>query len=53
MKKTALTTLLVAASFFLGFAFNAIIADDATQAPPLKRVTGIGGRFKFCIEAKD
>ena len=52
MKKTALMTLIIAASFLLGFAFNAIIADDTTQAPPLKRVTSIGGIFFKCKDPK-
>ncbi len=52
MKKTALTTLVIAASFFLGFAFNAIIADDSAGSAPIKKVTGIGGIFFKCKDPK-
>ncbi len=52
MKRTALMTSVIAASFLLGFAVKTIIADDATQAPTLKRVTGIGGIFFKCKDPK-
>jgi len=52
MKRMTLVTLALAASFCLGFAFNAILADDATESTQLKRVTGIGGIFFKCKDPK-
>lgn len=52
MKRMTLVTLALAASFCLGFAFNAILADDATETAQLKRVTGIGGIFFKCKDPK-
>lgn len=52
MKRMTLVTLALAASFCLGFAFNAILADEASESPQLKRVTGIGGIFFKCKDPK-
>jgi predicted enzyme related to lactoylglutathione lyase len=50
MKKTILITLLVAASFCFGFAFNSIITRN--EKTEMKRVTGIGGIFFKCKDPK-
>ncbi len=52
MKRITLVTLALAASFCLGFAFNALLADDASESTQLKRVTGIGGIFFKCKDPK-
>lgn len=52
MKRMTLVTLALAASFCLGFAFDAILADDASESTQLKRVTGIGGIFFKCKDPK-
>ena len=51
MKKAALLTLIIAVSFFSGFAFKAILAQNAT-AKSQKRATGIGGIFFKCKDPK-
>jgi predicted enzyme related to lactoylglutathione lyase len=48
MKKKILFTLVLVASFGLGFAFNSIISKSTSDQPTLKRVTGIGGIFFKC-----
>jgi predicted enzyme related to lactoylglutathione lyase len=48
MKKTILMTLILAATFGLGFAFRAATAERANDRPLAKRVTGIGGIFFKC-----
>lgn len=52
MKRMTLVTLALAVSFCLGFAFDAILADDASKSTQLKRVTGIGGIFFKCKDPK-
>jgi predicted enzyme related to lactoylglutathione lyase len=52
MKKTSLTILVLAATFFLGYAFRTFTATPTAEKPPLKRVTGIGGIFFKCKEPK-
>jgi predicted enzyme related to lactoylglutathione lyase len=47
MKKAALSVLVLATTFFLGFAVRQITIAS-TEPPPLKRVTGIGGIFFKC-----
>lgn len=47
MKTTLMATLVIAASFLSGFAFNTwLTAQEESQ--PMKRVTGIGGIFFKC-----
>src|SRR5690349_17588113 len=48
MKKLLLTALILVATFFMGFAFNAYLAQNHKSEPSLKRVTGIGGVFFKC-----
>lgn len=48
MKKIALITLIIGASFYLGFAFKAYLANNQ----PPKKVTGIGGIFFKCKDPK-
>ena len=48
MKKTLLTTLALAISFCLGFAFKTITTTNIT----MKKVTGIGGVFFKCKDPK-
>ena len=50
MKKTTLLTLLIAASFCLGFAFKALLPNDETTK--MKKVTSIGGIFFKCKDPK-
>ncbi len=52
MRRITSVTLALAASFCLGLAFNAILADEATESTQLKRVTGIGGIFFKCKDPK-
>ncbi len=52
MKRVTFLTLALAAAFCCGFAFNAILADEASESPQLKRVTGIGGIFFKCKDPK-
>jgi predicted enzyme related to lactoylglutathione lyase len=48
MKKITLTTLALALSFCLGFAFKSITTKTSNENTDLKRVTGIGGIFFKC-----
>jgi predicted enzyme related to lactoylglutathione lyase len=48
MKKTALTIFIIASSFCLGFAFNAMITKQSYEEVPMKKVTGVGGIFFKC-----
>ena len=50
MKRITLTTLLVAASFLLGFSFRTILSNKKNA--PMKKVTGIGGVFFKCKDPK-
>ena len=50
MKKIALITLALAASFYFGFAFKSITTNNSSTN--LKRVTGIGGIFFKCKDPK-
>lgn len=50
MKKAALLTLIIAASFISGFAFKAMLTGN--DAPKSKKVTGIGGIFFKCKDPK-
>ncbi len=52
MKKTLLIVVAIAASFCLGFAFNAIITNQAANGAESKKVTGIGGIFFKCKDPK-
>ena len=52
MKKTILITLVLAATFGLGFAFNNLIANKPGGNSEMKRVTGIGGIFFKCKDPK-
>jgi predicted enzyme related to lactoylglutathione lyase len=51
MKKTALITLITAASFCLGFTFKTITTRPKTKTAKMKKVTGIGGIFFKCKDA--
>ncbi len=48
MKKTIITILVIAASFFSGFAFKAALTGQNRETQKMKRVTGIGGIFFKC-----
>ena len=48
MKKKIVFTLVLVASFGLGFAFNSFISKITVEKPTMKRVTGIGGIFFKC-----
>lgn len=50
MKKPLTLTLLIATSFFFGFAFKSLL-DKKSETTP-KRVTGIGGIFFKCKDPK-
>ena len=50
MKKISLTIALIATSFLLGFAFNAILSNSKSKK--IKKVTGIGGIFFKCKDPK-
>ena len=52
MKKTILIILAVAASFFSGFAFKAIMGGQDKAVAQRGRVTGIGGIFFKCKNPK-
>ena len=52
MKKTAFTILVIASSFFVGFAFKTIITKPSFEPPTAKKVTGIGGIFFKCKDPK-
>jgi len=52
MKKTALLILAIASSFYLGFAFNALLLKQNNENKNIKRVTGIGGIFFKCKDPK-
>jgi len=52
MKKITLITLIIATSFYFGFAFKSIIADNLPDDMKMKRVTGIGGIFFKCKNPK-
>jgi len=52
MKKTALLILAIASSFYLGFAFNALLSKQSNENKKIKRVTGIGGIFFKCKDPK-
>jgi len=51
-KKPALTLLIIASSFYMGFAFNQYSQPGKNETPTLKRVTGIGGIFFKCKDPK-
>ena len=51
MKKTILITLILATTFFLGFAFKSITTTTKINNK-MKRVTGIGGVFFKCKDPK-
>jgi predicted enzyme related to lactoylglutathione lyase len=48
MKKSVLSVLALVTTFCLGFAFKDLTTKITKQAPPFKRVTGIGGIFFKC-----
>jgi predicted enzyme related to lactoylglutathione lyase len=48
MKKTSFIVLVIAASFFSGFAFNSILTQTMKGPTTMNRVTGIGGIFFKC-----
>jgi hypothetical protein len=48
MKKKTLVIMALAASFGLGFAFNAFLTKATNAQTKMKRVTGIGGIFFKC-----
>ncbi len=52
MKKTVLLILAIASSFYLGFAFNALLSKQSNENKKIKRVTGIGGIFFKCKDPK-
>jgi len=52
MKKTALLIIAIASSFYLGFAFNALLSKQSNENKNIKRVTGIGGIFFKCKDPK-
>lgn len=52
MKKTMLLILAIAGSFYLGFAFNALLSKQSNENKKIKRVTGIGGIFFKCKDPK-
>jgi predicted enzyme related to lactoylglutathione lyase len=52
MKKSILITLMLIASFGLGFAFNALLSKQRLSVDKLKKVTGIGGVFFKCKNPK-
>jgi predicted enzyme related to lactoylglutathione lyase len=47
-RKNLLLLILLIAAFISGFTVKTIIGHSPTQAPPLKRVTGLGGIFFKC-----
>ncbi len=52
MKKTFFLTLILVATFGLGFAFNSIISTKSDEKEKSKKVTGIGGIFFKCKDQK-
>jgi predicted enzyme related to lactoylglutathione lyase len=52
MKKMSLLTLIIAASFCLGFAYKTIISKQFNKQITMKKVTGIGGIFFKCKDPK-
>jgi predicted enzyme related to lactoylglutathione lyase len=52
MKKIALISLALAASFYFGFAFKSITTNNSNSNTNLKRVTGFGGIFFKCKDPK-
>ncbi|MEO5673299.1 MAG: VOC family protein [Chitinophagales bacterium] len=48
MKKTIFITLILAATFALGFAFKSVTTKISEEKPSIKKVTGIGGIFFKC-----
>jgi predicted enzyme related to lactoylglutathione lyase len=52
MKKATTMILALALSFCLGYAVNSMVSANVTEAPSLKRVTGIGGIFFKCKDPK-
>lgn len=48
MKKTSVLILVIATSFFLGFALKTIFANQSKEQAKMKKVTGIGGIFFKC-----
>lgn len=52
MKKTALTTLALATTFCLGYAFNSLTTKATNEQTSIKKVTGIGGIFFKCKDPK-
>lgn len=52
MKKASIITLLIAASFFFGFAFKTILTNNNQTTTTMKKVTGIGGVFFKCKDPK-
>ena len=51
MKKTIFITLILATTFFLGFAFKTVTTTTNNENK-MKRVTGIGGVFFKCKDPK-
>jgi len=52
MRKKALISLTLVASFGLGFTFRSLISRIANEQPQPKKVTGIGGIFFKCQDPK-
>lgn len=52
MKKIAVLIIALAASFYLGYAYNSIVSNTLDNSTKLKRVTGIGGIFFKCKDPK-
>jgi predicted enzyme related to lactoylglutathione lyase len=52
MKKIILITLILVATFGLGYAFRSITSASDSKQGPLKKVTGIGGIFFKCKDPK-
>lgn len=52
MKKTVLLVLIIVISFAFGFAFKSVIGNSVEDQPDSRRVTGIGGIFFKCKDAK-
>lgn len=52
MKKNILISLIIIASFCVGFAFKSVISKENKFISPIKKVTGIGGIFFKCKDPK-
>src|SRR6185436_8320145 len=52
MKTKPLTILVLALSFFSGFAFNVVLTAQNNNPTTMKKVTGIGGIFFKCKDPK-